>query len=70
MSSQIQTSASSSSGTNTSSSNVENFPPQVIKRISKEMLELTDSPPEGIKLYINEEDITDVQATIQGPGEE
>lgn len=52
----------------TSSSNVENLPPHVIKRISKELLELSDSPPEGIKLFINEEDITDVQASIQGPG--
>ena len=51
-----------------SSSNVENLPPQVIKRISKEVIELTESPPEGIKLFINEEDITDVQATIEGPG--
>ncbi len=53
-----------------SSSNVENLPPQVIKRISKEVIELTESPPEGIKLVINEEDITDVQATIEGPGKE
>ena len=57
------------SQTSSSSSNVENLPPQVIKRVSKEVLELADSPPEGIKLLINEEDITDVQATIEGPGE-
>lgn len=52
----------------TSSSNVENLPPTVIRQISKEVVELAANPPEGIKLFINEEDITDIQATIEGPG--
>lgn len=51
-----------------SSGNVENLPPRVIKRITKEVLELSDSPPEGLKLFVNEEDVTDIQATIEGPG--
>lgn len=50
-------------------SSVENLPPQVIRRVTKEILELADSPPEGIKVYINEHDLTDIQATIEGPGE-
>lgn len=32
------------------------------------MLELTQSPPEGIKVFLNEDDVTDIQAIIEGPG--
>lgn len=48
---------------------MENLSPQVIRRVTKELLELAESPPEGIKVFLNEEDITDIQATITGPGE-
>ena len=47
---------------------MENVSPQVIRRVSKEVMELAESPPEGIKVFVNEEDITDIQATIIGPG--
>ena len=50
-------------------SNVENLPPHVIQRVSKEMMDLTKNPPEGIRIAVNEEDITDIQATIDGPCE-
>ncbi|XP_074648059.1 ubiquitin-conjugating enzyme E2 S-like [Tubulanus polymorphus] len=50
-----------------STSNVENFSPQIIRRIVKELQELTNDPPEGIKISFNDEDITDIQATIDGP---
>lgn len=46
---------------------MENLSPQVIRTVTREVLELVESPPEGIKVYINEEDLTDVQATIEGP---
>ena len=36
--------------------------------MSKEVVALTEDPPEGIKVFLNEEDITDIQATIEGPG--
>ena len=49
-------------------SSVENLPPQVIRRVTKEVLELAETPPEGIKVYVNEDDLTDIQATIEGPG--
>ncbi|GFR31374.1 ubiquitin-conjugating enzyme E2 S, partial [Trichonephila clavata] len=49
------------------SSNVENLSPQVIRQVSKELWELASNPPEGIKVFINEEDITDIQASIEGP---
>lgn len=48
---------------------MENVSPQVVRRVTKEVMELAESPPEGIKVFINEEDITDIQATITGPGE-
>lgn len=40
----------------------------MIRKVTKEVLELSESPPEGIKVYINEDDLTDIQATIEGPG--
>uniref|UniRef100_A0A670YYT0 UBC core domain-containing protein n=1 Tax=Pseudonaja textilis TaxID=8673 RepID=A0A670YYT0_PSETE len=48
-------------------SNVENLPPHVIRLVYKEVSALTSDPPEGIKVFPNEEDITDVQVTIEGP---
>ncbi|XP_043937475.1 ubiquitin-conjugating enzyme E2 S [Protopterus annectens] len=48
-------------------SNVENFPPHILRLVYRELTTLTSEPPEGIKLYPNEEDITDIQATIEGP---
>jgi ubiquitin-protein ligase len=50
------------------SSNVENLSPQIIRNIAKEVAGLTKDPPEGIKVIPNEEDITDIQANIEGPG--
>lgn len=49
-------------------SNVENLSPQIIRRVVKEMNDLVNDPPEGIKVNINDEDITDIQAYIEGPG--
>jgi ubiquitin-conjugating enzyme E2 S len=49
------------------SSNVENLSPQVIRHVTKELYELTGSPPEGIRVTLNDEDITDIQAMIEGP---
>ncbi|CAH1966476.1 unnamed protein product [Acanthoscelides obtectus] len=49
------------------SNNVENLSPQIIRGIVKEMQDLVNSPPEGIKVQVNEEDVTDIQAFIDGP---
>ncbi|EDO38105.1 predicted protein [Nematostella vectensis] len=51
----------------TTSSNVENFSPQIIKQVAREIHGLTNDPPEGIKVFSNDEDITDIQASIEGP---
>jgi len=49
-------------------SNVENMSPQIIRQVTKELIDLQKNPPEGIKVFMNEEDITDIQAAIEGPG--
>jgi len=49
-------------------SNVENMSPHIIRQVTKELLDLQKNPPEGIKVFMNEEDVTDIQAAIEGPG--
>lgn len=48
-------------------SNVENLSPIILKRIAKEMHELQNEPPEGIRVQLNGADISDIQAYIDGP---
>lgn len=48
-------------------SNVENFSPQIIRQVAKELTELCTNPPEGIKVQLNEADVTDIQSIIEGP---
>uniref|UniRef100_A0A2K5S5K2 UBC core domain-containing protein n=1 Tax=Cebus imitator TaxID=2715852 RepID=A0A2K5S5K2_CEBIM len=48
-------------------SNVENLPPHIIHLVYKEVTTLTADPPDGIKVFPNEEDLTDLQVTIEGP---
>uniref|UniRef100_A0A2K5CDY2 UBC core domain-containing protein n=1 Tax=Aotus nancymaae TaxID=37293 RepID=A0A2K5CDY2_AOTNA len=50
-------------------SNVENLPPHIIRLVYKEVTTLTTDPPDGIKVFPNEEDLTDLQVTIEGPGD-
>lgn len=47
---------------------MENLHPQIVRQVMREVVELSQSPPEGIKVILNEGDITDIQATIEGPG--
>ena len=49
------------------SSNTENIPPQVIKKVLKEIHDITSESLDGIKLIANENDICDIQAFIDGP---
>jgi len=51
----------------TSLSNSENLSPQVLRAVAKQLHELQSEPPEGIKVFINEGDLTDIQASIDGP---
>lgn len=48
-------------------SNVENLSPQIIRQVVRELHEIASHPPEGIKVLLSDEDVTDIQAYIQGP---
>lgn len=49
-------------------SNVENLPPHILRLVYKEVSALAADPPEGIKVYPSEEDITELHTSIEGPG--
>ena len=46
----------------------ENISPAVVMKVAKELRQLSQEPLDGIKVLMNDEDITDVNAEI-GPGE-
>lgn len=46
----------------------ENLPPNVIKQLAKELKNLDETPPEGIKVGVNDDDFTTIFADIDGPG--
>lgn len=48
-------------------SNLENHNPQTMRQISKEVKKLTMEKLEGIQIKINESDLADLQAVIDGP---
>ncbi|XP_061352554.1 ubiquitin-conjugating enzyme E2 22-like [Gastrolobium bilobum] len=45
----------------------ENLPPNVIKQLAKELKNLDESPPEGIKVMVNDDDFSIIYADIEGP---
>ncbi|KAL1197070.1 Ubiquitin-conjugating enzyme E2 22 [Cardamine amara subsp. amara] len=45
----------------------ENLPPNVIKQLAKELKSLDESPPDGIKVVVNDEDFSTICADIEGP---
>ncbi|KAK9951366.1 hypothetical protein M0R45_006813 [Rubus argutus] len=45
----------------------ENLPPNVIKQLAKELKSLDESPPEGIKVCVNDDDFSIIFADIEGP---
>ncbi|TKY46379.1 Ubiquitin-conjugating enzyme E2 22 [Spatholobus suberectus] len=45
----------------------ENLPPNVIKQLAKELKNLDESPPEGIKVVVNDDDFSTIYADIEGP---
>jgi len=50
-----------------SSSIIENLSPQVIRSVIKELKSIVNEALEGIKVIFNDEDVTDIQAIIDGP---
>jgi ubiquitin-conjugating enzyme E2 S len=45
----------------------ENLNPQALIRIAKEVQKMVSEPQTGIRLIVNEKDLTDIQADIEGP---
>jgi ubiquitin-conjugating enzyme E2 S len=41
--------------------------PAVIRRLTKELVDLQSSPCEGIRVTINEVNLSDIQAEVEGP---
>jgi len=50
-------------------SNVENLNPQVIRHLTREIHSLRSEPMEGITVIIDDKDLTNVEAVIDGPAE-
>ncbi|GAB4851817.1 Ubiquitin-conjugating enzyme E2 22 [Ancistrocladus abbreviatus] len=45
----------------------ENLPPNVVKQLAKELKNLDETPPEGIKVGVNDDDFSTIYADIEGP---
>eukprot|EP01134_Creolimax_fragrantissima_P000063 CFRG0063T1 len=45
----------------------ENLPPTVVSRVVRDVRKLMSTKLEGIQLDLNDDDLTDIRATIQGP---
>ncbi|XP_076893199.1 ubiquitin-conjugating enzyme E2 22-like isoform X2 [Bidens hawaiensis] len=45
----------------------ENLPPNVIKQLARELKNLDETPPEGIKVGVNDDDFSTIFADIEGP---
>nr|XP_043608098.1 ubiquitin-conjugating enzyme E2 22-like [Erigeron canadensis]XP_043608100.1 ubiquitin-conjugating enzyme E2 22-like [Erigeron canadensis] len=45
----------------------ENLPPNVIKQLARELKNLDETPPEGIKVGVNDDDFSKIYADIEGP---
>jgi len=48
-------------------SNMENVAPQVVRAVGKQIHTLATETMEGVQVILNEEDLTDVQAIVDGP---
>ena len=48
---------------------MENLSPDILRQVSKELMDLMKSPLDGISVIIGEEDVTNISATIEGPSE-
>ncbi|CAA2989014.1 ubiquitin-conjugating enzyme E2 22-like [Olea europaea subsp. europaea] len=45
----------------------ENLPPNVIKQLARELKNLDETPPEGIKVAVNDDNFAAIYADIEGP---
>jgi ubiquitin-protein ligase len=44
------------------------LPSHVLRKVAKDLQDICKSPPEGITVIPNEEDMTEILARIAGPG--
>ena len=51
-----------------SHNNKKSIPYAAVRRLMRELKELRTSPPEGIRIQLNEESVLDVVGIIEGPG--
>lgn len=47
--------------------NQENLSPHIVRQVYKELTSLAAEPIEGIQVTVNEEDVSEITATIEGP---
>jgi ubiquitin-conjugating enzyme E2 S len=43
--------------------------PQALRLLSREMVTLRSEPPEGVRIVVDEDDISAIEGWVQGPGE-
>lgn len=47
---------------------LQSLPPAVMRRLMRELAELKNSPPEGVRVVTSEDNMLDVTGIIEGPG--
>ena len=48
--------------------NIQSLTPQALRLLSKEVVSLRNEPPEGVRIVVDEEDLTAMEGWVQGPG--
>lgn len=43
--------------------------PQALRLLSRELVTLRTEPPEGVRVVVDEDDLTALEGWVQGPGE-
>ena len=46
----------------------ENISPGAVLKLAKELRKLSEEPLDGIKIFLNEDEVTDSTAELRGPG--
>ena len=47
--------------------NIQSLTPQALRLLSKEVVSLRNDPPEGVRIVVDEEDLTAMEGWVQGP---
>jgi hypothetical protein len=46
---------------------IQSLTPQALRLLSKEVVSLRNDPPEGVRVVVDEEDLTAMEGWVQGP---